>query len=53
MPAPCMYAHKIADLFTRIGYSRKAKSVSGINRAEGGDVIARSERADFAKVGDS
>lgn len=23
VPAPCMYAHKIADLFTRIGYSKK------------------------------
>ena len=23
VPAPCMYAHKIADLFTTIGYSKK------------------------------
>ena len=26
VPAPCMYAHKIADLFTRIGSSKKARS---------------------------
>jgi len=27
VPAPCMYAHKIADLFTRIGYSKKNKAL--------------------------
>ena len=27
VPAPCMYAHKIADLFTRIGYSKKMRAV--------------------------
>jgi len=26
VPAPCMYAHKIADLFTRIGHSKKVKA---------------------------
>ena len=28
VPAPCMYAHKIADLFTRIGYSKKARELA-------------------------
>ena len=28
VPAPCMYAHKIADLFTRIGYSKKPRAVA-------------------------
>jgi hypothetical protein len=26
-----MYAHKIADLFTRIGYSKKARNLAAIN----------------------
>ena len=30
VPAPCMYAHKIADLFTRIGYSKKARAVANL-----------------------
>lgn len=27
VPAPCMYAHKIADLFTRIGHNKKLRAV--------------------------
>jgi hypothetical protein len=27
VPAPCMYAHKIADFFTTIGYSKKPRTV--------------------------
>lgn len=30
VPAPCMYAHKIADLFTRIGYSKKSRAVANL-----------------------
>ena len=26
-----MYAHKIADLFTRIGYSKKARAVANLS----------------------
>jgi len=28
VPAPCMYAHKIADLYTRIGYSKKVRAMA-------------------------
>lgn len=30
VPAPCMYAHKIADLFTRIGYSKKSRAMANL-----------------------
>ena len=30
VPAPCMYAHKIADLFTRIGSSKKSRALANL-----------------------
>lgn len=34
VPAPSMYAHKIADLFTRIGYSKKGKQITEADIAD-------------------
>lgn len=33
VPAPCMYAHKIADLFTRIGHSKKSSGMGDYNKS--------------------
>lgn len=33
VPAPCMYAHKIADLFTRIGYNKKPRALANLDAA--------------------
>jgi len=30
VPAPCMYAHKIADLFTRIGSSKRTSALANL-----------------------
>ena len=38
VPAPCMYAHKIADLFTRIGYSKKSKGLKQFSQSDTPDV---------------
>jgi len=33
VPAPCMYAHKIADLFTRIGFGGKQRQMAEFDAA--------------------
>ena len=44
VPAPCMYAHKIADLFTTIGYSKKNRAIkSGVKNVTG------EQMADFVR----
>lgn len=37
VPSPCMYAHKIADLFTNIGYSKRVKALA---KTKGSDFTA-------------
>ena len=40
VPAPCMYAHKIADLFTRIGYSKRTRALANLSDTKSPQEIA-------------
>ena len=42
VPAPCMYAHKIAELFTRIGYSKASQAMGNYDKAKTPEMIADS-----------